>query len=388
LTASTTYYVRAYATNSVGTGYGTQLSFTTASIPNIPSVTTTAISSITSIIASGGGNVTSDGGGTVTVRGVCWNILINPTTANSKTTDGSGTGIFTSSLTSLTDLTHYYVRAYATNATGTAYGGNVEFTATDIITPPTPTNVWGDYVFSSDNKILFYGDKIVVYSPGTVTPPAPSPPYPNCLNTNTWAWYIFDSLATVTKDAYNYVSGWADYLGSGHDLLQTTYEYQPQWTSTGILFDASSGYDMLKTATATLAQPVTIYILFKQLTWIDQSYIFDGFTPYSCVLAQRVSTPRLRMYAGITAPYSDELAVNTWGVVICEFNGVSSTIQVDDNTPVTGNSGTNSMAGFTLGNSASGWNQSNILVKEVIIRTVIDNSTDKISISNRLKNQK
>ena len=92
-----------------------------------PTLKTSSVSSITSVTSSGGGDVTADGGATVTVRGVCWNTSTDPTTSNSHTTDGSGTGSYSSSLSSLTPETHYYVRAYATNSAGTSYGGNVEF---------------------------------------------------------------------------------------------------------------------------------------------------------------------------------------------------------------------------------------------------------------------
>lgn len=98
-----------------------------ASSATLPTVTTTAISNIQRTTASGGGNVSSDGGATVTARGVCWSTSSNPTTANSKTTDGSGTGSFTSSITGLLPNTTYYVRAYATNSVGTAYGANETF---------------------------------------------------------------------------------------------------------------------------------------------------------------------------------------------------------------------------------------------------------------------
>lgn len=87
-----------------------------------PTLTTTAISLITNTTASSGGVITSDGGASVTARGVCWNTSTGPTTANSKTTNGTGTGTFTSSITGLTAATDYYVRAYATNSAGTAYG--------------------------------------------------------------------------------------------------------------------------------------------------------------------------------------------------------------------------------------------------------------------------
>ncbi len=91
-------------------------------------MTTTAISAITSASASGGGNISSDGGNPVTSRGVCWATTPNPTIAGSKTVNGTGTGSYTSSITGLTTGTIYYIRAYATNTSGTSYGNNLIFT--------------------------------------------------------------------------------------------------------------------------------------------------------------------------------------------------------------------------------------------------------------------
>jgi uncharacterized protein (TIGR02145 family) len=142
LTANTTYYVRAYATNSIGTAYGSEISFKTAQVV-VPTVTTTAASAITSTTATSGGNVTADGGGSVTARGVCWATTANPTTANSKTTDATGTGTFTSSLTGLTAGTTYHIRAYATNSAGTAYGSDLTFTTTAVVPTLTTTAISG-----------------------------------------------------------------------------------------------------------------------------------------------------------------------------------------------------------------------------------------------------
>ncbi len=138
LTPATTYYVRAYATNSVGTAYGNEISFTTSS-GGVPTLTTTNITSITMTSAVSGGNITTDGGGSVTARGICWAISTSPTLANSKTTDGTGTGAFTSNLTGLTSGSTYYVRAYATNSAGTAYGNELSFTATSVQLPTLTT---------------------------------------------------------------------------------------------------------------------------------------------------------------------------------------------------------------------------------------------------------
>ena len=109
----------------------------------IPTVTTDPITAITQTTATGGGNVTSNGGLTVTARGVCWSTSPAPTTASSLTTDGTGTGLFTSNLTGLSTNTTYYVRAYATNSRGTAYGDEQTFT-TQAEIPGTVTDIDGN----------------------------------------------------------------------------------------------------------------------------------------------------------------------------------------------------------------------------------------------------
>lgn len=126
LTLGTTYHVRAYATNAVGTSYGNNVMF--AMLPDAPTVTTTAVSNITQTTAESGGNITSNGAAAITARGVCWSTSANPTTADSLTTDGTGTGVFSSTMTGLTPATTYHVRAYAVNSAGTFYGNDISFT--------------------------------------------------------------------------------------------------------------------------------------------------------------------------------------------------------------------------------------------------------------------
>jgi hypothetical protein len=139
LTAGVTYYVRAYATNSLGTVYGNSEQFTTDAA-SVPILTTQSIFNITKFTASSGGTISSIGGSTITAKGVCWSTTPNPTISNTKTSDGSGTGNFTSSLTGLTAGTTYYVRAYATNSAGTGYGIAVQFNTTGADLPILTTN--------------------------------------------------------------------------------------------------------------------------------------------------------------------------------------------------------------------------------------------------------
>ncbi|MBO4874591.1 MAG: hypothetical protein J5542_04715 [Bacteroidales bacterium] len=120
LTDGTTYYVRAYATNEMGTAYGEEKSFLTTSKPTVTTYPVTEISGTSAVC---GGNVTSTGSSAIVARGVCWATHYNPTIEDDKTFDSVDTGsLFTSNITGLTEGTTYYVRAYATNGDGTSYG--------------------------------------------------------------------------------------------------------------------------------------------------------------------------------------------------------------------------------------------------------------------------
>ena len=160
LIPGTQYYVRAYATNSEGTAYGDEVSFITNSPPT---VTTNTVTNITPNSATCGGNVTAEGSGAVTARGVCWSTSPNPTTNNSHTNNGTGTGSFTSTLTGLNQGTLYYVRAYATNSEGTAYGDEVSFTT--ICTHSVTTN----NVSYITQTSAICGGYVTVYNGTTVT---------------------------------------------------------------------------------------------------------------------------------------------------------------------------------------------------------------------------
>jgi uncharacterized protein (TIGR02145 family) len=129
LTPGTQYYARTYASNAKGVAYDSvDIIFKTH---NLPSVTTTIVTGISNTGAISGGNVTDDGGANITAKGICWGTSSNPTIAlTTKTSEGTGKGIFTSTIAGLTPLTTYYLRAYATNQYGTSYGNELTLTAT------------------------------------------------------------------------------------------------------------------------------------------------------------------------------------------------------------------------------------------------------------------
>ncbi|MBL4653633.1 MAG: SprB repeat-containing protein, partial [Flavobacteriales bacterium] len=122
--------------SDVGACLDQQLS-TTISEPNVPSVLTAPISNINSTSADCGGDVYCVGNSSVTQRGVCWNTTGNPTTADNITNDGSGLGVYSSTMTGLTEGT-YYVRAYAINSSGIGYGEEKSFSNFATINLPVP----------------------------------------------------------------------------------------------------------------------------------------------------------------------------------------------------------------------------------------------------------
>ena len=111
------------------------LSFSSVQL-HVPTVVTANVTNLTTTSAVCGGMVTDDGGDSVTARGVCLSMSPTPTFTGLHTTDGSGLGVFTSQLTGLSSNLVYYVRAYAINSAGIAYGDEQSFT--------TPINPNGD----------------------------------------------------------------------------------------------------------------------------------------------------------------------------------------------------------------------------------------------------
>lgn len=180
LEPSTTYYVRAYAVVGSRTLYGNQLSFATTeeSSAELPEVTTSAVESVTAVSASSGGVIADAGSSPLTACGVCWSTSENPTTDDQKTTDTPEGNVFTSNITGLEASTTYYVRAYATNGEGTAYGQQLTFTTAAQGYDEGVSNLTGDVempAMSGDGMMECLGDmygvglhywSIIIYNVG------------------------------------------------------------------------------------------------------------------------------------------------------------------------------------------------------------------------------
>lgn len=133
LSATMTYYVRAYATNSVGTVYGEEVSFVSSTTP--PAVNTAEVTAISYTSATCGGDVPFSGGAAVTAKGLCYGLNEHPTISDNVVNGGAGVGSFTGNLTGLTANTVYYVRAFATNSVGTNYGEERVFSTLSYLIP-------------------------------------------------------------------------------------------------------------------------------------------------------------------------------------------------------------------------------------------------------------
>jgi len=138
LMTTNTNYFRSYAINNAAAAYGNEMSFITSK--GLATITTAAIRNIAPLSAKSGGNVINDRGATIIARCICWSTSAYPTTSNFKTSDSTGVGVFTSTLTPLASQSTYNVITYANNY-GTAYGNEISFTAS---TANTVTDIDGN----------------------------------------------------------------------------------------------------------------------------------------------------------------------------------------------------------------------------------------------------
>lgn len=157
--------------------------------PVLASITTTAVTAISQTAATSGGNITHDGGAAITARGVCWNTSSGPTVAHSKTSDGKGTGSFTSTVTGLTSGTTYYLRAYAMNSAGTAYGKEVIFSASPVSEQT---------VTICSQRWMLKNLDISTYRNGDPIPYVPDPTAWASLTSGAWCYYNNDPSSNAT----------------------------------------------------------------------------------------------------------------------------------------------------------------------------------------------
>lgn len=167
-------------------------------------------------------------------------------------------------------------------------------------------------------------------------------------------WYRYGVSVTTAS--------WSDQSGNGRTL---TFTNSPTVDANGVTFNGTNQYG--KTLSFTFSQPLTEYLLMKQITWTNADTFCDGDTAASLLIQQGGASPFMNLYAGSGVASNGDLALGNFGVVAAVFNGASSSLQINNGTPTTGNPGAGNAGGFTLGAGATPGNHSNITVKEVIL---------------------
>ena len=245
------YYVRAYAINGVGVAYGNELSFTTGTIPT-PAVTTGDVTHITHFSARCSGSATTESGRDIAERGFCWSLNANPSLADTHIEAGSGTGDFAATLTELEPNTTYYVRAYATNDGGTAYGEQKTFTTTD--TPTGPTGSVNSVFTVSETQRVFFAQGNLQYQ----------------ASTDTWR-FAASQLEFVGDDNTNISAtydGWMDLFGWGTGdnptIISESYTNYATFTDWGVNPISNGGNT--PNQWRTLTQEEWEYLMFSRTT--------------------------------------------------------------------------------------------------------------------------
>ena len=331
LTSGVTYYVRAYATNSVGTKYGPEITVNSAqAVATL--ATTTAASSITITSAISGGNITYNGGATVTASGVVWSTSASPTVElSTKTTDGTANGTFTSSITSLSPGTLYYVRSYATNSVGTSYGEQISFnsatpltlaatTAASSIANTTATS-GGDISSDGGSAVTARG---IVW--GTTTNPTTALTTKTTDGTGTGTFT--SSLTGLTPATTYYVRSYAtnaigtvygaeiSFTTATNGLLLNLDAANPSsYSGTGITWNDLSGNNNHGTLLANNSGSLPVFQ--------NGSLYFDGSTSYSYV-----------SIASSVIPNSGSWTLSTWAK--SPSGGFSEMINTRDASSITG----------------------------------------------------
>lgn len=192
------------------------------------------------------------------------------------------------------------------------------------------------------------------------------------------AWYIGDT----GKDGIY----WRDQSGNDNDLNCIDPAYSPTvGTLNGHNTFIFNSQIMRNESGFAINQPITIYVVAKQITWAANSTWWDGKTGDRMLLRQRNSTPEIDIYSGNAwIEGNTDLAVNTFGIIRAVYSGASSSIRVNDNSATTGNAGTNNSDGFVLGATWSFSYTSNIEVAEVIIYSGSLTADDDIKIMDYL----
>jgi hypothetical protein len=253
LALNATCHFRLVAVNTDGTTYGNDMSF----VAGGATVVTTAASAIGLATATSGGNVTADGGSAVSARGVCWATSANPVVGGLHTTDGSGLGIFSSSITGLSASTVYHVRAYATTANGTYYGDDLTFTTLcGIYTLPFSESFSGTTLPGCWSNVDNQGSA-QIWQFGTITGQSPNPTL-----TGNYAYLNSDAYGSGNSQNADLITPTLNLSGYSSVTLQFNHYFKSYSGSSGTLsysINNGSTWNTLQTYTTTSSANPTAF---------------------------------------------------------------------------------------------------------------------------------
>jgi uncharacterized protein (TIGR02145 family) len=190
-----------------------------------PTITTTTVSDIAASNAKSGGTIVSNGGDNITVSGIVWSTSTNPTTAlTTKTTNGTVTGSFTSTMAGLAPETTYYVRAYATNSIGTSYGAEESFTTATAPVASDGEVTIGSQIWTTRNL------NVATYSDGTEIPQVTDPAAWESLTTGAWCYYNNDP---ANEAVYGKLYNWYAVAGIWNEASKTDESLRKQLAPAG-----------------------------------------------------------------------------------------------------------------------------------------------------------
>jgi hypothetical protein len=206
--------------------------------------------------------------------------------------------------------------------------------------------------------------------------------------TNLKLWVKSDTGITLVGSK---VSAWADQSGNGNNLTQGTDANRPTFVSSQlngygtVQFDGIN--DKMVSPSFTLAQPETIFIVYKNPSFDAGGYIFDGITGDSGGYFQYGSSPFVYMYAGASFTPITGIA-GAYFLATCIFNGASSKHQRNNAAEQTGNAGAASMGGFTLGSYAGGTGyEGNPHVAEVVVMSGVATAAQRNNMKTYVTNR-